>query len=251
MLDSLRQSVQWKDSRGHSLVWPVQSMIVFFWTVKQRIDRVFQRIRTSWTKAIFQDIHQACNYTKYDRYLQIFQFCQQQLAGRCDLHLLSFGCSTGEEAFTLRAYFPDARITGIDINPSNIRTCHRKNTDPKTQFAMVRDETFEAPAPFDAIFCMAVFQRTENRDEHVKDSSSIYPFMKFDQQVKALDPHLAVGGLLILHICNYRFCDCLVASKYEVVETPFCIPNSVPVFNEDNWKLANESYSDIVFRKIR
>ena len=98
---------------------------------------------------------------------------------------------------------------------------------------------------------MAVFQRTENRNELVQDSSHIYPFVKFDQQVNALDEHLAVGGLLIIHICNYRFCDCRVAPNYEVVETPFRLPQSVPLFNEDNRKLANTTYPDIMFRKFR
>src|SRR5579872_1723282 len=42
--------------------------------------------------------------TTEDRYPQIFRFVRGELAGRRDLRLLSFGCSTGEEVFTLRQY---------------------------------------------------------------------------------------------------------------------------------------------------
>lgn len=251
MLDSMRQSVKRLDSAGHPLLSPILSIIYFIWAVKQKVDGIVRSVRTSWAKTTLQDIHQACNYTKADRYPQIFQFCQQRLADRSNLKLLSFGCSTGEEAFTLRNYFPDARITGVDINPSNIRTCMRKNRDRNIRFDIVRNVTFESSTIFDAIFCMAVFQRTEIRNELVQDSSHIYPFVKFDQQIKALDQHLAVGGLLIIHICNYRFCDCWVAANYEVVETPFRMPQNVPLFNEDNRRLANATYAGIIFRKIR
>lgn len=251
MIESVKQSVRRLDSAGHPLLSPILLLIYFIWALKQKVDGIFRSVRTAWTKVTLQDIHQACNYTKVDRYPQIFQYCQRLLEGHHNLNLLSFGCSTGEEAFTLRKYFPDARITGVDINPSNIRSCIRKNQDPDIRFETIHNATFESPTIFDAMFCMAVFQRTENRHELVQDSSQIYPFMKFDQQVKALDQHLAVGGLLIVHICNYRFSDCLVAFNYEVVETPFQVSQNVPLFDEDNRKLANATSPYIIFRKSR
>ncbi len=58
--------------------------------------------------------HLTCNYTKMDRYPEIFGQVREYFAGRGladspDLRLLSFGCSTGEEAFSLRRYFPRPR----------------------------------------------------------------------------------------------------------------------------------------------
>ncbi|GEM_PF-3630399 len=55
--------------------------------------------------------------TADNRYPRIFAFVRDQLADRDRPRVLSFGCSTGEEVFSLRRYMPAADITGIDINP--------------------------------------------------------------------------------------------------------------------------------------
>jgi hypothetical protein len=60
------------------------------------------------------------NVTVPNRYSLIFRFVQQQLMAQQEVRLLSFGCATGDEAFTLRAYFPTASLKGIAINPRNI-----------------------------------------------------------------------------------------------------------------------------------
>ena len=56
------------------------------------------------------------------RYPHIFEFVRIKL-GNHPARILSFGCSTGEEVFTLRKCFPAATIKGIDINPDNIAQC--------------------------------------------------------------------------------------------------------------------------------
>jgi len=43
-----------------------------------------------------------------------------QLGDGAGVRLLSFGCSRGEEVFTLRHYFSTAAIKGIDIDPDNV-----------------------------------------------------------------------------------------------------------------------------------
>src|SRR5579862_8906410 len=49
--------------------------------------------------------------TRTDRYPEIFGFVRTQLPPSA--RLLSFGCATGEEVFSLRTYFPAAVIRGL------------------------------------------------------------------------------------------------------------------------------------------
>src|SRR5262245_39665581 len=53
-------------------------------------------------------VHQTTPLTWMDRYPNIFSTVEAYFAGNSDLNILSFGCSTGEEVLTLRAYFPTA-----------------------------------------------------------------------------------------------------------------------------------------------
>src|SRR5262249_33650455 len=106
-------------------------------------------------------LFQVCNYTQPDRYPALFRLARQQLGDGPELRLVSFGCSTGEEVFTLRKYFPTARIKGIDINPHNVRVCHQRlaeNPAPGLCFEVADSVRGEAVASYDAIFCMAVFR---------------------------------------------------------------------------------------------
>src|SRR6185312_914791 len=61
--------------------------------------------------------------TRIDRYPLAFRFARDQLGDEATTHILSFGCSTGEEVFTLRRYFPVATIKGIEVDPTRIRAC--------------------------------------------------------------------------------------------------------------------------------
>src|SRR5262245_36265351 len=75
--------------------------------------------------------------TAFNRYPLIFNYVQHAIGRSRPIRLLSFGCATGEEVETLRTYFPDATIKGIDINPFNIATCRRRlerTADPKIAF---------------------------------------------------------------------------------------------------------------------
>ena len=74
------------------------------------------------------NLFQPYGTTFVDRYPRIFTFVKDQLANTAAPRLLSFGCSTGEEVFTLRRYFPQAEIVGIDINPRSIAHCRKQLT---------------------------------------------------------------------------------------------------------------------------
>src|SRR5882757_2691425 len=98
-------------------------------------------------------------YTAPDRYPWLFGFAATRLGSRPDLRILSFGCSRGEEVFSLRKYFPAAAIAGIDINPRNIARClTRVQADNHTNmtFRVAATTQDEPTSSYDAIFCLAV-----------------------------------------------------------------------------------------------
>src|SRR5665213_1447179 len=69
---------------------------------------------------------QPYNHTLWDRYPWLFRFAAARLGDVKNLCILSFGCSRGEEVFSLRNYFPAATIKGIDIDPRNIACCQAR-----------------------------------------------------------------------------------------------------------------------------
>jgi hypothetical protein len=82
---------------------------------------------------------QAASVTRANRYPEIFAFVRSQLGEDFNGRILSFGCSTGEELMTLRAYFPHApcaasawRSYQTRAWPSNARVRRRKRTNLST-----------------------------------------------------------------------------------------------------------------------
>ena len=161
-------------------------------------------------------LHQTTVFTAWDRYPEIFRLSQTFLAERERPRILSFGCATGEEVLTLRSYFPSAEIVGAEINAANLAVCRSLTTDAGIRFIKSGDRDVGRHAPFDAIFCMAVLQRTPHlvRERGIADISPIYPFEKFDRQVRVFDRTLKLGGLLAIEHSQYRLEESSVAGLY-------------------------------------
>jgi hypothetical protein len=161
-------------------------------------------------------LHQTTALTRMDRYPVIFNACQSYLGERKDLNILSFGCSTGEEVVTLRSYFPSARIVGSEINPKSLNICHARKVDKRIVFIDSNPDHILHEAPFDAIFCMAVLQRTPDlvKREGIQNLDQIYPFSKFEAQLEELDALLKENGIMVVHNTQYQFLDTSIASKY-------------------------------------
>ena len=73
--------------------------------------------------AAAEGLYQPYGTTSADRYPDIFLAVRKLLEGDASVRILLFGCATGEEVFSLRRYFPEANIAGLDINPLNIAVC--------------------------------------------------------------------------------------------------------------------------------
>ena len=160
--------------------------------------------------------HQTTAMTWLDRYPDIFRACRDYFTDRDHIKILSFGCSTGEEVITLRHYFPNAEIVGAEINKNSLRVCKSLHLDDKVHFVNSRTKTIQKHGPYDAIFCMAVLQRTPHliADSNTTDLSQIYPFEKFEKQIIELDSFLKESGLMIVHLSQYDLCDTAVYQRY-------------------------------------
>lgn len=209
-----------------------------------------QMMRLVWwpKRAAFQPF----NDTRPDRYPCIFKFVQAALGAERALDILSFGCASGEEVFSLRRYFPHARIKGIDINRGNVAAAQARlagNPDAGLSF-VVGDSTAREPAAlYDAIFCMAVLRHGGLSEPGVERCDHL---LRFDDVAAAFaDFHrcLKPGGLLVVRHSNFRLCDTSVGGRFEtLLSVPFRRART-PIFGPDNRLMPGVEYPDAVFRR--
>lgn len=197
-------------------------------------------------------VHQRVTFTMHNRYPLIFKACTDYFLNRniSDPSILSFGCSTGEEVFTIGEYLPNARITGVDINSWCIRQCLKINHNPNFSFFNRNSKEFENTTLFDAIFCMAVFQRTENRTERNNQISQGHTFEQFEKEIDVLDEKLKIGGLLIIDHSDFSFTDTTSALRYQPLEfDKNRMIRERPLYDKNNHKVADKQFNYRVFIK--
>ena len=125
------------------------------------------------TRRRYKDLYyQVSSYTKPNRYPLLFEECKKHLAHVRAPLLLSFGCATGDEVFTLAEYLPAAYIYGVDINDWCLDQCYAKNKNNRLIFLRRFSPEFGKMKEFDAIFCMAVFQDVANRERNADISTT-------------------------------------------------------------------------------
>lgn len=197
------------------------------------------------------NLFQYRSLTEPNRYPAIFSFVRTQLAGTPQPRLLSFGCATGEEVFSLRAYIPGAIITGIDINAGNIAVCRRKLAacgDTGISFVHAGSAAGEPSESYDAIFCLAVFQHQSLQDPSIRTCERYLRFDAFEATLSDLARCLKPGGLLAIRHADFRFSDTACSRLFEPVLRlrPSGPPH--PRFDRENRRLPDEHDTDVVFR---
>ena len=162
------------------------------------------------------------NNTQFDRYPALFAMVRNLLEHRVAPRILSFGCSTGEEVFSLRQYFPAASFLGIDINPGSIaaaqQTWKSAGADPRIVFRVGSCTGGEPDESCDAIFALTMFCSEELRLTAPPSCTGILSFAAFDREVSKFATALKPGGLLIVAHANFRVDDCTGFAAFEVIK---------------------------------
>lgn len=202
-----------------------------------------------------QNLFQHRSITASDRYPVIFDFVRNRLADVERPRLLSFGCATGEEVFSLRKYFPHASIKGIDINPANIARCRAAQrlagNAPGLSFECGSSTANEARESYDAVFCMAVFTRWQLKDDRGIASSAPHLFFRdFERTISELAACIAPGGFFVLRHSAFRLGDTKVAREFECVLTLPPPLTFSPRFGPDNLRLPDDAPEQVVFRRL-
>jgi cyclopropane fatty-acyl-phospholipid synthase-like methyltransferase len=184
-------------------------------------------------------LHQTTARTWINRYPELFSACREHLGDNEQLRLLSYGCSTGEEVITLRKYFPRAQLVGAEINPQSLSRCLELDVDERITFVHSTPERVARHGPYDAIFCLAVLQRTPHAVEagNLTSLAAVYPFERFDSQLTQLDAILKPGGLLVVHHTQYVVSQASIAERYEALVDGPVVPDGGPRFDRESRRI--------------
>lgn len=224
----------------------------------QRLNRTFHPHERALRRAQMQSpglLLQPSPVTSADRYPWIFAFLQNELSKTPASRILSYGCATGEEVFTLAKYFPEAKLVGIDINPRNIKICDRKLAKRRLQnrieFRCAGSPVAELAESYDAILCLAVLRHGALQDSAPESCWPWIDFAAVDRLVADLAHCLKPGGYLALWNSHFRFTDMSVASQFDAV-----LLNerggwaNTPIYGPDNRRLDVADYCAAVFQKL-
>lgn len=194
--------------------------------------------------------------THADRYPPYFAALKKELAGVDRPRILSFGCSTGEEVFTLRGYFPDAELTGIDINAHSIEVAKRRLAKRESRFSGIEFRCAgslddEPACHYDAILAMAVLRHGELTRLRPQSCSDYLPFAKVERAVAGMVRCLKPGGLLMVSNANYRIVDMACASALTTAfSDPLGLTQPEPLYGPDDLKLDSPVNCEVIFRKV-
>jgi SAM-dependent methyltransferase len=221
------------------------------------------RLRAIWRRGRFelgrrlrrplQGRFQPYAHTRPDRYPWLFDFARAALVDVQAPRLLSFGCSRGDEVFSLRRRFPAGVIRGLDIDPANIETCRTRalqEGDERMAFAVASSARAEPAGRYDAVFCLSVLTHGDLTAAGALRSQPLMRFTDFERAVGELARTVKPGGLLFLHTTNFRFCDTAQFGDFEVVLE--ALPDQLApdvLFDRSGRLMPGERYHSVGFRK--
>lgn len=247
-------------SRSVKIVpWPIQAS-------RQTLERARRSSAYGFLRSLYRSFrpagrrahsvrqYQIATATREDRYPMAFSFARDQLAGGKPLQILSFGCSTGEEVFTLRSYFPHTRIKGIEIDVKRAAMCAARlaqTPDEAISFETAEATAHEPSESYDAIFCMAVLRDARLDTLQTNPGDGALTFGDFERAVSDFARCLKPGGLLFITHTNFRFCDTGVAAHFDVVlhADPPRSGLSPGLFDRADRRMEGAIYRSVGFRK--
>jgi Methyltransferase domain len=168
---------------------------------------------------------QKSSYTSLDRYPAIFSAVrlyseQNRATSQGKRKILSYGCSTGEECFSLRKYFPDDDIYGCDIDQQVLAIAKRRSVGDNITFFHSTPTEITRLGAFDIVFSLSSL--CFYPEANVKYRRNPFSFSQFRTNVEILDANLKQNGILIVYNANYSFLELPISSRYHVI-----LPNTV------------------------
>jgi SAM-dependent methyltransferase len=200
------------------------------------------------------NLFQPFTTTSAGRYPEEFAVVRESLPAGAPA-VLSFGCASGDELFSVRADFPEARVHGIDINPLAVRTARRRiraANDDRITVERAADASGLAPSSYDVVLALAVFRHGALK-ALPPSCAHLIRFADFERTVTGLCAALRPGGLFVVRHANFRFTDCAVAGGFEPVRAGFPSSNeggTTPVYDRDDRLVPGAAGDDGVYRKI-
>jgi hypothetical protein len=145
---------------------------------------------------------QLSHQTKQNRFPKIFESAKELQPN--PKRVLSFGCSTGEEVYTLAEHYPDAEIVGVDIDWYSIQAA-RKNNKYKDR-VFFHTET-GATGLYDLVTCFMVLFALDKP----------VPRERWIETVSVIDRHVAMNGVLMIYTSEYDFLSSDISYKYDAI----------------------------------
>lgn len=145
---------------------------------------------------------QMSHMTKPERFPLIFDSAKELQPDA--KRVLSFGCSSGEEAYALSRRFTEAEIVGVDIDHYSVQQARRNNPDKERIFFQT---DLGATGKYDVITCLMVLFQMD----------SPIRFKPWDDIIVLLHKHLNMNGLLMLYTSEYNFLQSSVAKNFDIV----------------------------------
>lgn len=188
---------------------------------------------------------QKATATLFNRYAQVFRTLREAVRaqrgdnlGGADLRILSFGCSTGAEMLTARAYFPEATILGCDVDEGVLETAAEALREHSGYVFLSEAARIAAFAPYDIVFANSVLCNYP-MPEDISDLTPHFPFSRFEELAGMILTALVPGGWFVLYNSNYSFWDLSGVSNFSTVRSPLIEANGfVDRFGRDGKRLT-------------
>lgn len=159
------------------------------------------------------DRMQVSTATLFNRYAEIFRTVRDCIAARrganlrgAGLRILSFGCSTGAEMLTARAYFPDATILGCDIDDGALNEAAHNLADDGGRVFRSDAASIRALGPYDIILANSVLC-IHPLPPDLTNLAAEFPFSRFEDAAGLLLENLDPSGLIVLYNTCYSLRD--------------------------------------------
>ncbi|WP_413203947.1 class I SAM-dependent methyltransferase [Rhodospirillum sp. A1_3_36] len=213
----------------------IQPLRLLWRALRHSKDRETILLRLRSPPGLFQpDGHTTC-----DRYPICFKVVCTELKDQKNPRLLSFGCSTGEEVFSLARLLTDATVRGLDINRRAVDKA-RLSTPPiwadRISFAVASSTKAEPSETYDAVLAMAVFRHCDLQGLHPQRCDHRIRFADFAQSIEDLARCIKPGGLLVLRNSHFRFSDTATFHLFQPVLTLARVQTTPPnpIYGPDN-----------------